>query len=271
MALVAGIKRSENNLALLICRKQLYPQSRVFEACRIEEVQILILTLQMACTHMATMGVLTRFEGGFAAERRTEVFASASTKLMRTFVSQVEALRRLRQGGSQFVRVEHVHVNEGGQAIIGNVTPGNKKKMAAMKAHRDCCLKGQSQWRKHNPHSRRGRPAAPAARRTLPQQNIRVAERRLSGELDDVFGGAPCRYIDRSGGQWERNALTYCVSGRRRGKGECHGPLRSHYADRPRLVLGSCGPKWIARGIVDSHAKAQAEADKVLPANQGPI
>ena len=31
---------------------------------------------------------------------------------MRTYVSQVEALRRLRQGGSQFVRVEHVHVNE---------------------------------------------------------------------------------------------------------------------------------------------------------------
>ena len=72
------------------------------------------LALQMACTHIAAMGVLARFEGGFAGERRTEVFASAATKLMRTYVSQVEALRRLRQGGSQFVRVEHVHVNEGG-------------------------------------------------------------------------------------------------------------------------------------------------------------
>jgi hypothetical protein len=30
-------------------------------------------------------------------------------------------LRRLRNGGSQFVRVEHVHVNEGGQAVIGNI------------------------------------------------------------------------------------------------------------------------------------------------------
>jgi hypothetical protein len=27
----------------------------------------------------------------------------------------------LRNGGSQLVRVEHVHVNEGGQALIGNV------------------------------------------------------------------------------------------------------------------------------------------------------
>jgi hypothetical protein len=29
----------------------------------------------------------------------------------------------LRNGGSQIVRVEHVHVNEGGQAVIGNVNP----------------------------------------------------------------------------------------------------------------------------------------------------
>jgi hypothetical protein len=40
---------------------------------------------------------------------------------MRTYVAQVEAFRRLRQGGSQFMRVEHVQLNEGGQAIIGNV------------------------------------------------------------------------------------------------------------------------------------------------------
>jgi hypothetical protein len=37
------------------------------------------------------------------------------------YATQVEALRRLRHGGSQIVRVEHVHVNEGGQAVIGNV------------------------------------------------------------------------------------------------------------------------------------------------------
>ncbi len=34
---------------------------------------------------------------------------------------QVETLRRLRNGGSQLVRVEHVHVHEGGQAIVGPV------------------------------------------------------------------------------------------------------------------------------------------------------
>jgi hypothetical protein len=34
---------------------------------------------------------------------------------------QFEAYRRLRHGGDQYVRVEHVHINEGGQAVIGNV------------------------------------------------------------------------------------------------------------------------------------------------------
>ena len=38
---------------------------------------------------------------------------------------QVEVLRRLRNGGQQFVHVEHVHVNDGGQAVIGNVKPAS--------------------------------------------------------------------------------------------------------------------------------------------------
>ncbi len=52
--------------------------------------------------------------------------ASAAARLLRAYAAQVEALRRLRNGGSQLFRVEHVHVNEGGQALIGNVksTPG---------------------------------------------------------------------------------------------------------------------------------------------------
>ena len=39
----------------------------------------------------------------------------------RADATQVDTLRRLRNGGSKFMRVEHVHVNEGGQAVIGPV------------------------------------------------------------------------------------------------------------------------------------------------------
>jgi hypothetical protein len=35
---------------------------------------------------------------------------------------QVETYRRQRYGGEQNIRVEHVHVYEGGQAIVGAIT-----------------------------------------------------------------------------------------------------------------------------------------------------
>jgi hypothetical protein len=79
------------------------------------------LAVQMACTHSAAMAVLAKMEGAFTSERRVIAFASAAARLMRAYATQVEVLRRLRNGGQQFVRVEHVHVNDGGQAVIGNV------------------------------------------------------------------------------------------------------------------------------------------------------
>ena len=48
----------------------------------------------------------------------------AVNKLARTFATQLEALKRYRTGGTQKVTVEHVTVNAGGQAIVGNVTHG---------------------------------------------------------------------------------------------------------------------------------------------------
>ena len=84
------------------------------------------LVIQMACTHSAAMAVLNRL-GGAAGDRTVAAMASAAARLLRAYATQVEALRRLRHGGSQTLRVEHVHVNEGGQALIGNVNsiPGS--------------------------------------------------------------------------------------------------------------------------------------------------
>ena len=79
------------------------------------------LVLQMACTHAASMAVLNRLGGGHGGDRSVAAMASAAARLLRAYATQVETLRRLRNGGSQVVRVEHVHVSEGGQALIGNV------------------------------------------------------------------------------------------------------------------------------------------------------
>lgn len=83
------------------------------------------LAIQMACAHSAAMSVLSRYGGGGGGDRRAIALASAAARLLQAYASQVETLRRLRQGGSQFVRVEHVHINEGGQAVIGNVRSGH--------------------------------------------------------------------------------------------------------------------------------------------------
>jgi hypothetical protein len=81
------------------------------------------LAVQMACTHTAAMVVLARLGSGGGTERRVAALGSTAARLLRAYSTQVEVLRRLRHGGNQYVRVEHVHVNDGGQAVIGNVKP----------------------------------------------------------------------------------------------------------------------------------------------------
>ena len=48
----------------------------------------------------------------------------AFNKLARTFATQMEALNRYRGKGQQKMTVEHVHVHDGGQAIVGQVAQG---------------------------------------------------------------------------------------------------------------------------------------------------
>jgi hypothetical protein len=79
------------------------------------------LAVQMACTHTAAMSVLAKMDSGLGTERRTAAFGSTAARLLKAYAMQLEVLRRLRTGGQQFVRVEHVHVNDGWQAVIGNV------------------------------------------------------------------------------------------------------------------------------------------------------
>jgi hypothetical protein len=77
--------------------------------------------VQMACTHSAAMSVLGRLGPAGGTEDRACRLASAAARLLRAFTAQFEVYRRLRHGGDQYVRVEHVHINEGAQAVIGNV------------------------------------------------------------------------------------------------------------------------------------------------------
>ncbi len=79
------------------------------------------LAIQMACTHAVTMAVLSRAGGAYGGDRHVAIMASAGARLLRAFATQVETMRRLRQGGTQVIRVERIEVSDTAQALIGNI------------------------------------------------------------------------------------------------------------------------------------------------------
>ena len=82
-----------------------------------------LLAAQMAAVHTAMMTFAWRLAHVEAIPQQDSA-ERAFNKLGRTFAAQMEALKRYRSRGDQTVRVEHVTVNEGGQAIVGNVRHG---------------------------------------------------------------------------------------------------------------------------------------------------
>jgi hypothetical protein len=79
-----------------------------------------MLASQMAAVQMALMTFARRMAHVETIPQQDSA-SNAFNKLARTFASQVEALKRYRSGGEQKMTVQHVHVAEGGQAIVGNV------------------------------------------------------------------------------------------------------------------------------------------------------
>lgn len=80
-----------------------------------------MLVTQMTATHLAITEVSRRFHHASTSEVR-EACERSMTRLSRTFLSQMESLKRYRAKAQQIVRVERVEVNEGGRAVVGDVS-----------------------------------------------------------------------------------------------------------------------------------------------------
>lgn len=78
------------------------------------------LAVQMAGVHSLVCDMTAR-AGRAQTPDAMSTYVNAATKLQRTFTSQIETLARLRGKGQQTVRVEHVNVQPGAQAIVGDV------------------------------------------------------------------------------------------------------------------------------------------------------
>ena len=86
-----------------------------------------LLAVQMVATHNTAMEMLRRalLEGQTVDGANHCV--NRATKLLRTFTAQMQALNKYRgKGTEQKVIVEHVHINEGAQAIVGAVSGGKR-------------------------------------------------------------------------------------------------------------------------------------------------
>jgi len=83
-----------------------------------------MLAVQMIGAHSAAMRCLSLASQDDQTFEGREVNYNRAVKLMRVYSAQVEALNKHRNKAKQTVVVKHVHVHEGGQAIVGSVSQG---------------------------------------------------------------------------------------------------------------------------------------------------
>ena len=80
-----------------------------------------MLATQMVATHGAAMECLRRAMLRSQSFEGRDQNLKPAEKLLAIFAGQMDALKKSRGKGQQKVNVEHVHVEAGGQAVVGNV------------------------------------------------------------------------------------------------------------------------------------------------------
>jgi hypothetical protein len=127
-----------------------------------------MIAAQLLAAHNAAMECYRRamlFEQTFEGRREN---LSQANKLSRTYAALLDALNRHRGKGQQKVTVEHVHVNAGGQAIVGAVHPSeatNERSEERADAPRPITHAPDTPLRCSNPE-RESLPIASGARKT---------------------------------------------------------------------------------------------------------
>jgi hypothetical protein len=84
-----------------------------------------MLAAQMAIVHKQTMRFARKLNDAEYLHQQDSA-ERGFNKLARTYTMEMDTLKRYRTGGQQKVTVEHVTVNDGGQAIVGNVETGGR-------------------------------------------------------------------------------------------------------------------------------------------------
>jgi hypothetical protein len=111
-ASVSGESADEVNLAFMISMvKSIKPRDSIEAMLVAQMVSVHVLAMRCA-HHLANAEDLARHDSA----------ARALGRLARTFPAQIEALNRYRSHGEPAITVQNVSVEDGGKAIVGNVT-----------------------------------------------------------------------------------------------------------------------------------------------------
>ena len=85
-----------------------------------------MLISQMTATHVAVTSISQKMADTSAGYQVREALERSMTRLSRTYLAQMDALKKHRAKAQQTVRVERVNVESGGQAIVGDVSHGGR-------------------------------------------------------------------------------------------------------------------------------------------------
>src|SRR5258707_11380168 len=111
-ASVSGGSPDEVNLSFMISMvKSIKPRDSVEAMLVAQMVSVHVMAVRCA-HHLANAEDIVRQDSA----------GRALGRLARTFPAQIEALNRYRNNGEPAIPVQHVSVQDGGNAIVGNVT-----------------------------------------------------------------------------------------------------------------------------------------------------
>lgn len=130
-----------NDLACLIWHHESADQSKVklriaraiehFNSLKPSDGAEGMLAQQMVGTHFAAMECLRRAALPNQTFQGRDMALKHAQKLMTLYARQLETLNKHRGKGQQKVTVEHIRVEKGGKAIVGNVEAGSKRDAGA--------------------------------------------------------------------------------------------------------------------------------------------
>ena len=108
-----GKKKGDNYTAIISAMQALKPQ---------DEIEGMLVS-RLIALHFQSMKSLS-CSGATQSEQEVDIYINRATKLSRLYNETLEALMRYRRKGEQKVVVQHVNVNDGGKAIVGNFQAG---------------------------------------------------------------------------------------------------------------------------------------------------